>query len=404
MTIFSYKAKNQFGKKVAGNFYAKTIENAKQELLNKKFTIDNLEIYNEHQPFWRRSFGSVNFKEKTIFLKYLSTMLKAGLSILKALQLLAEQTTNKHFTNIILTLNESVGNGQSFSDSLKRFPKIFNELFVSVIAVGEKSGTLVNALEYLQYILYKDYEFRKKIKGAAAYPLAVLVLVVTVSVGLVKFIVPRIVKIFSGFQVELPLMTRILIGTEAFLTKYWWLLIFGTITIVVAGTYLYSRRPIKKIVHALILKMPIIGPVSKLIQVTRVTQITASMLTSGLTVVESLQIAGRTLENLVYRDYILASKSYIESGGELSSYLEKEPNLFPKLTTQMINLGENTGTLDQTLKTIAELNEAEVDDRIKLISSLIGPILLVLMAALVGSVAISIILPIYQLPNLLQNR
>lgn len=403
MPLYQYKGLNKDGKKIANTIFGSSQEEATNSLKANGITIIELSEVQKKEYFWQKAYGGVSHKEKIIFIKYLSAILKTGLNIKKAFEILSAQIKNKHFAKVVASIKESIENGQTLNQSLRKYPNIFSEIFINMVAVGEVSGTLPATLDYLDYLLTKDYTFKQKVKGAMMYPVMVLTLVFVVSIGLVKFVIPRITKIFENFNINLPFMTQLLIDFEKFLTKYWIILIIVSIGSLIGIYALLQVRKIKKIVHKVFLKTPVIGSLIKQVQITRFTQITASLIQSGVTMVESIRIASKTLGSLVYQDYIGAGTSYIEEGGDLAGYLEKRPDLFEPVVIQMINLGQNTGTMENTLKVLAELNETESNERINSLSSLIGPLLLIVMGMLVGVIALSIISPIYQLPNLIQQ-
>jgi len=404
MSIYTYKARNKLGTKIKGLVYGSDKENAIQSLNVRGLDIIKIKKRPDKIPFWQKNYGSVSFKEKIIFLKYMSTILNSGLSIKKALEILAGQVKNKKFAEILNAIREEVENGQTFHESLNKYPRVFPPIFVNMVAVGELSGTLPKVLVYLDELLSKEYSLKTKVKGAMTYPIIILSLVVLVSLGLIKFIIPRITSIFDNFDFELPLTTRALIKSNEILTDYWPFLIVGFIASIVTIKLLLEIRTIRVSLHKLFLRLPIIGNLIKQIQITRFTRISASLLQSGITLVESIQITSSTLSNLIYHDYLSKAVPYLSSGGELSEYLSKRPDLFENIVTQMIKLGETTGSLDTNLLVLANLNDAEVDEKIKNLSDLIGPLLLILMSAIVGGIAISIITPIYKLPSLVQNR
>jgi len=404
MPIYIYKARNKLGTKIKGLVFGTDKENAIQALKVRSLDVLKIKQKPDKVPFWQKNYGSVSFKEKIIFLKYMSTILNSGLSIKKALEILAAQVKNKRFAEILNAIREEVENGQSFHESLNKYPRVFPPIFINMVAVGEVSGTLPKVLVYLDQLLSKEYNLKVKVKGAMTYPIIILSLVLVVSLGLIKFIIPRITSIFDNFDFELPITTRMLIKSNEILTDYWPFLLVGSIAIIVASKLLLEIREVRVFLHKLSLKIPIIGSLIKQIQITRFTRISASLLQSGITLVESIRITSSTLSNLVYHDYLSKALPYLSSGGELSEYLGKRPDLFENIITQMIKLGETTGSLDTNLLVLANLNDAEVDEKIKNLSNLIGPLLLILMSVIVGGIAVSIITPIYKLPSLVQNR
>ncbi len=403
MPLFLYKAVNQQGKKYKGTVFAYSREEAVNKLRSQGSIVTNLEEQQKSLHWWNRPVGSVSFKDKIVFLKYLATILESGLSLKKALETLAEQTKNKFFRDIIADITTSIENGQSFSESLRRFPKVFNEIFVSMVAAGEVSGNLSQTLRFLEKLLTKIYRFQKKLIGAMAYPVVVLVIAVGVVVGIVRFIVPQLLPIFSSFGSELPLPTRILIFSEKALSDYWYFLILMVVFIVLFVVWGMKIRNIRLATEKVLLKIPFIGPLIKRVQITRFTQICALLLKSGLTFIESLTVASKTIKNLTYREYLLAATAYIESGGLLSEYLQKRPDLFDVTFVQMVALGQETGNLEKTLEVVAELNEDEVNSRLKIISELIGPIVLLVVGGIIALIAVSVIGPIYRLPSLIKQ-
>jgi len=403
MPLYRYKVTNKLGDKTKGDIYAETIDEARSTLEGREMIVIDLKKRSTKTPFWKKSYGTVSFKEKKIFLKYLSSILDSGLGINRGLGILTEQIKKKYFKHILEKINEEVEHGQSFHESLHKFPKVFSPVFVNMISVGEVSGTLPKTLEYLEDVITKDHNLRQRVQSALTYPIIILVLVVLVTLGLIKFIVPRITQIFVSFDVDLPAPTQFLINTEKFLSAYGWYLLAGFGLLFTGFVFVYRIRKVKKVFHSFFLRIPVIGSINKQVQITRFNQITSSLVQSGITLVESLNITAETLKNRVYRDYVKEAANYMKSGGELSEYLSQRPDLFEPIVTQMIKLGESTGSIDENMQILAELNEAEVTGKIKGLSGLIGPIMLILMGVLIGGIAISIISPIYQLPTLIQR-
>jgi type IV pilus assembly protein PilC len=403
MPVFGYKIVNKYGRKAKGVMFAMNQAEAEANLRNSGAEIKTIKEEVEGTKFWNKSYGSVKFKDKIVFLKYLSTILNSGLSLKRALEILSSQVKNRYFSKILFSIREEIEHGQSFHQSLRKYPKVFSPIFVSMIEIGEVSGTLPSVLEYLDNLLTGDYNLRKKVKGAMAYPIMILVFVVVVVLGLIKFIIPRIIKVFENFDFELPFMTRMLIKANDLLNAYWWLMLIILAVTVVAWNLLMGMHGFKKAVHSLYLKIPVIGKLVKQVMAARFTHVTSSLVQSGVTLVESIKITAGTLGNLVFKENLGEAVKYLGSGGELSEYLRQREDLYDSMTIQMISLGETTGNLDQTLATLALLNEQEVEEGLKALTSLIGPLMLVIMGMLIGSIAISIITPIYNLPNLIQS-
>lgn len=404
MPLYDYKVSDREGKKISGSVYALTETDAAQVLEKQDFLVIKLEEKKKRVFFWQKSYGNISYKEKIIFLKYLATILESGLSIKKALDLLATQSRSGTFAKVIGVIRESVENGQSFKESLKKFPGSFSPTFVNIVGAGEASGTLPQVLKYLENLLRREYDLRQKIIGAMIYPIMIFILVVAISVGLVKFIVPKITKIFEKFDVTLPFFTRVLIGLEKFLSAYLAVIVLATISLII-GFWLITRlRGVRKSRDALFLFSPVIGRLIKQLQITAFMRTAATLIKSGLPMIRSLEIAGETLKNLVYVDFIAAGVKFIGEGGDLASYLEKRPDLFEPLISQMVRLGENTGSIENSMNTVADLNEDEARESIKIISEMISPLMLIVMGVIVGGLAVSVMMPIYQLPSLIGKR
>lgn len=404
MPVYAYKIVNKYGRKAKGVMFALSQTEAENDLIKSGAEIKSLKEEVEGTHFWNKSYGSVKFKDKIVFLKYLSTILNSGLSLKRALEILSSQVKNRYFSKILFSIREEIEHGQSFHESLKKYPKVFSPIFVSMIEIGEVSGTLPSVLEYLDNLLTGDYNLRKKVKGAMMYPIMILIFVIAVVFGLIKFIIPRIIKVFENFDFELPFMTRMLIKSNDVINDYWWLMIIVVIGSIVAWKFLMSVHSFKKAVHSFYLKIPVVGKLIKQVMTARFTHVTSSLVQSGVTLVESIKITGGTLGNLVFKEDLEKADKYLTSGGDLSEFLRQREDLYDSMTIQMISLGETTGNLDHTLATLALLNEQEVEEGLKALTSLIGPLMLVLMGMLIGSIAISIITPIYNLPNLIQGR
>lgn len=403
MPLFQYSGLNKDQKKIVDEIFAINIDQAKIALAQAEVTIFNIDEKKDVTHFWQKSYGGVSFKEKIVFLKYLSTIIKSGLSLKKALDMICVQIENKYFSKILNDVTESVEHGQSFHQSLAKHPGIFDEIFVNMVAVGEVAGTLPAVLVYLEKMISRDYQLKKKIQGAMIYPIILFVLIVTLSIGLVKFIVPKVAKIFTNFNVELPVMTKILISLNEFITNYGLLLMIFIVAVVVAYLFALKNHLFRKWRDSILLKLPIFGRLIKEIQITRFTQIFSSLIKSGVPVLKSLEISSSVLKNLVFRDYLAEGAKYLEKGCDLSEYLKKRPDLFSPVVIQMINLGESTGSIDDAMETLAELHSLEVKEKLKTITDLVAPLMLVIMGLLVGSIAISILMPIYQLPSLIKK-
>lgn len=344
------------------------------------------------------SLGRISITDKALFTKHLAVMLKAGLTINDALDVTAEESTGK-FANILAEVKEKVLAGSTLANALTNYPKVFSSLYINIIRVGEESGTLVESLEQLAVQLEKENELRSKISQAMLYPIIVLIAVVLVGGGISIFVLPKLTSLFSVFQGELPLATQILLYIVNILTKYGIYIFPGIVVAVILLAWLLKTKPIKPIWHALLLRMPIVSPIIKNLNLAQFNRNFGTLLKSGLPITQSLEIVANTMSNEVYKRNIRHIAKEIQSGKSISSVISKMDKIFPKVTSKMINVGEKSGTLDTILIFLAKFYESEVDKAAKNLSVTLEPILLVIIGFVVGFVVIAIITPIYSLTS-----
>ena len=398
--LYIYVASTKRGKIKKGTIDSESLEAARESLSKQGLLVISLE--EKKKSIWQMPISTlislfwVGSLEKLMFTKHLSIMLRSGVDIIDALKALQEQTSSLKLKKILKETISLVSAGQKLSDSLARYPSVFSELYVSTVRAGEAGGTLDKNLEYLADQMSKDYNLKRKIKSALAYPTVVLVAAVVVSLFLAIFILPKITKLLKALTVPLPLTTRALLWTADFLEKYGLLTIIILILLVFLIKWLFRLKPVKAYFERLILQLPIIGRINQNINLARFSRRLGSLLRSGLPITSALKVASHTLDNVFYQKVLIKIQNDIQRGGTLASLLERHRNLFPLTVCQMVATGEETGRLEETLFYLAEFYEAEVDTSLKGLSTLIEPILLVFIGLLVGGVALAIISPIYE--------
>lgn len=343
--------------------------------------------------------SSVSLQDKILFIQNLSIMLKAGIPLSRALKILAAQARNPKLKSILEDVYNQVESGKSLSEAMSKYPRTFQNVIISMFKVGEASGTLDKSLEYLTVQLQREHELTSKTKGAMIYPAVVVFAIVVVGILMSIFVLPSLIGIFKDANMQLPLMTRIVIGFVDFMSGHTVLaltLIIGS----VGGVWaiLRTEKGMRGF-DVIILHTYIIGGVSKKINMARFARTMSSMLKSGTPILESLQIASDSLGNSQYRDAIKAAAQDVKVGKTLTSALTKYPNLFDYIVTQMIGVGEESGSVETILGELAERYEAEVDDTMKNMSSVIEPLMILVIGAVVGVLAIALISPIYNLTS-----
>jgi len=345
------------------------------------------------------NFGTgVDLKEVVTFTRLFATMIDAGLPIVQCLDILCNQTDNKFFAVILRDVKANVEQGATFSDSLRRHPKVFDQLYVNLVQAGEVGGILDTILNRLAIYNEKAIKLRRQVRGAMVYPSAVLVIFTLVLSILLGWVIPSFKTIFKdlGASDELPYLTQIVIAvSEAFI--HWLpLIILVAVGLVVGVYYVNKTYRGKKLFHTMWLKAPIIGPVLRKVAVARFTRTLGTLLSSGVPILDALEIVAKTAGNVVIEEAIMYSRAKISEGKNMAGPL-LETNVFPPMVVQMVGVGEQTGALDAMLGKIADFYEEEVDVAVSALTSLIEPIMMVGIGGTVGVVLIAMYLPIFSI-------
>ncbi|MBX3189463.1 MAG: type II secretion system F family protein [Labilithrix sp.] len=340
----------------------------------------------------------VDLKEVVTFTRLFATMIDAGLPIVQCLDILCNQTDNKHFAVVLRDVKANVEQGATFSDSLRRHPKIFDALYVNLVQAGEVGGILDTILNRLAVYNEKAIKLRRQVRGAMVYPSAVLVIFTGVLGILLGWVIPSFKTIFKdlGSSDELPWLTTVVITASETFIGYlpFFLVLFALIAV---GTVYFYRTPRgKKIFHTIFLRMPIVGPVIRKVAVARFTRTLGTLLSSGVPILDALDIVAKTAGNVVVEEAILYARSKISEGKNMAGPL-METNVFPPMVVQMVGVGEQTGALDAMLGKIADFYEEEVDVAVAALTSLIEPMMMVSIGGTVGVVLIAMYLPIFSI-------
>lgn len=344
-------------------------------------------------------FERLNVQEKINFARHLSIVVKAGLPLIEGLKIIQSQTKSKTLNEILRGLIMDVDKGQSLADGLEAHKHIFGDFFINIIRVGETSGTLSQNLLYLADELKKAKELRSKIKSAMVYPMVILFATVAITAFLTFVVFPKIIPVFTGLNVELPATTQFLISVLEFSKANGIWVLIGAVVFVMIFRFSLRMNAFRYIVHRSIFMIPVIGDLSVNINMTNFARILGLLLRSGIRIVEAVTITGSTFKNMVYKRNLINATEQIRKGEQLAEYLESKERFFPLLLSGMIRIGENTGNLEDNLFYLAEYYTEEVDNKIRSLTTLLEPVMLLFMGLLVGFVAISIILPIYSISS-----
>jgi len=340
-------------------------------------------------------FGKVSLSEKIMFTNNLSGMLSAGLSLNRALVILKKQSTNPTFSDVLSGLEEEINKGNSLSDGMKKYPKVFSGLFIPMVHAGEESGGLPKTLIEVGSTLKKTYDLNKKVKGAMTYPTIIVFAMVVIACFMMVYVVPTLTKTFKDLGTELPGATKAIIWISDTLSNNTLPLLVGVIVIVIGIILLFKLKQVQRAWDRFILHIPVIGKIVKEVNTARTTRTLSSLLLAGVNISNSLSITEEVLQNTQYKELIHNSISSIEKGMVLSSSFKENIFLYPVMVGEMVEVGEETGNLSKMLLDLANFYEAEVDSKTKDLSTIIEPVLMLLIGGAVGVFAVSMIMPMY---------
>jgi type IV pilus assembly protein PilC len=347
----------------------------------------------EYLPFLQ---GRVKEKSIVVFCRIFSTMINAGLPLIQCLDLLAQQEENKVFAKILRAIKEDIEGGTSLTDALKKYPKVFDDLFVNLIAAGEAGGMLDIILGRLSDYLEKAMKLKKRVKGAMTYPAAVLFISFGVVALLLIKVIPVFQKMFEGMGGQLPGPTMMLIAASEFAQSYFFVIIFILVVIYIAFNRFYKTEKGRWLLDSLSLKAPVFGPLLKKVAVAKFSRTLSTMMSSGVPILEGLSIVSRTSGNKVIEDALLKTRQSISEGRTIAEPLA-ETGIFPSMVVQMIAVGEATGALDTMLTKIADFYDDEVDTAVDAMTALLEPVMMVFLGGIVGGMIIAMYLPIFKL-------
>ena len=342
-----------------------------------------------------KSIGTIRLIDKITFIKNLAVMVKSGLPVSKSLKILSQQTTNKKFAVIVGDVSRAVESGSALAEALAKYPNVFSNIFVSMVKVGEVSGNLEQNLHYLSEQLQRDYDLISKAKGAMTYPIVVMIALVLVTFAMFTFVLPKMTATFKEFDVELPIMTKIVIGLVDIFAAYGLLMFPAFIGLIVGFFYWKKTANGKAIVHRVVLYIPVFGKIVKQINLARFLGVFSSLMKSGMSIVDSLAVSTDVVGNVYYKKVIAEGSAKVKVGSPLTAAFKKRPDLFDPLIIQMMEVGEESGTTDVVLGEIASFYEGQVDQTMKNLSSILEPILMLVIGTVVGVLAVALISPIY---------
>ena len=404
MATYSYTARRDRGSPFNGSATGDSKSAVVADLRRKGFTV--LKLEEKRSSFDLKALmensAKIKTRDKAVFARQFATMINSGLAVLRALHVLEEQTEHPRFKKIIAAVRADVESGMPLSDSMERHPAAFDRLYVAMVRSGEAGGALDASLGRLASQLEKDDSIRRTVKAAMAYPMLIAVFAVVVMIGMLMFIIPIFAKMYADLGGQLPSLTRLMMTLSNLLKGYWFIVFPGVAALIWGIRRLKNTEEGKRRWDRIKLKLPMkLGPVIQKIAVARFSRTFATLVSSGVPILQAIDITGKTSGNSVIEDAMVQVRESIRGGESIAKPLSRVP-VFPAMVTHMISIGEETGALDAMLNKVADFYEDEVDSQIKSLTSIIEPIMMLFVGGLVGVIVISMYLPMFNMMNLVK--
>jgi type IV pilus assembly protein PilC len=396
MPVFTFNAKDAAGKKVSGERVAENKQVLQATLRRERLT--EATIKEKGKEFVMPTFGSskVPVKDIAIFFRQFSVMIDAGLPLVQCLEILAANQESIPFQKALTGVRTTVEGGATLANAMRGYPKVFDDLTTNMIEAGETGGILDVILQRLAIYVEKAVKLKAAVKSALIYPVSVISIAVLIVGALLKFVVPIFVNLFASLQVDLPLPTRIVMGLSYVVGRFWWMLFLGVGALVFGIAQMRKSERGRYLWDSFMLKLPVFGMVLRKIAVARFSRTLGTLLTSGVSILEALNITARTSGNAVLEQALLKVRKAIEEGRTIIDPL-KESGVFPNMVTQMIGVGEATGAMDNMLQKIADFYEDEVDAATKDMLTLLEPMMIAFLGVAVGGIVISLYMPLFSM-------
>ncbi|RMG44296.1 MAG: type II secretion system F family protein [Acidobacteria bacterium] len=395
MATFAYKGRSRTGETREGTLEAANRDEAVAQLRRQGIVVSSVTEKGKEFALPRLR-GGVKQKDVAIFTRQFSVMIDAGLPLVQCLEILADQQTNRTFQQVLSEVRQDVESGSTLADALRKHPKVFDDLYCNMVAAGEAGGILDTILQRLSAYIEKIVKLKSAVRGAMIYPVAVICIAAVVVWVILTFVIPVFADLFTGLGASLPLPTRMTIALSNFLRAWWWLVV------AVIGSGLFGLRQYyhtesgRRAIDGFMLKIPVIGGLLRKIAVARFCRTLATLTSSGVPILDGLDITARTAGNAIIEDAIQKVRSAVEEGRTIADPL-RETGVFPDMVVQMVGVGEQTGALDAMLSKIADFFEDEVDEATQNLLSLLEPVMIVILGTVIGGIVVSMYLPIFSL-------
>ncbi|MDQ7008132.1 MAG: type II secretion system F family protein [Acidobacteriota bacterium] len=395
MATFVYKGRTRTGEAREGTVDAKTRDEAVAALRRQGVIVSSVTEKGREIALPRLR-GGVKQKELSVFTRQFSVMIDAGLPLVQCLEILAGQQPNKVFQGVLNAVRADVEAGSTLADAMRKHPRVFDDLYSNMVAAGETGGILDTILQRLSVYIEKIVKLKAAVRGALIYPVAVLAIAGVVVWVILTFVIPVFADLFTGLGAELPMPTRLTIALSHFLRRWWWLMIGGMVGLGFGIKQYYKTDKGRHVIDMMLLKIPVIGMLLRKIAVSRFCRTLSTLTSSGVPILDGLDICARTSGNAIVEDAIYEVRRSVEEGKTVSEPL-RETRVFPDMVVQMIAVGEQTGAMDTMLSKIADFYEDEVDEATQNLLSLLEPIMIVFLGTIIGGIVISMYMPMFSL-------
>jgi type IV pilus assembly protein PilC len=397
MTTFTYTARALNGQLKSATIEAKSREEVVQQLRKQKLTVVKVDEQTK-----KKTGGKISMRDVVIFTRQFATMINAGLPLVQALDILAKQSENPALKEVTRQVVFDVESGHTVADALRKHPKAFSDLYTNMVAAGEAGGILDTILLRLAVFLEKNDALIRKVKGAMIYP-GVILSVAVIAVGvLLLFVIPVFKEMFASVGMALPLPTRVVIALSEFLQGYWYMIGGAIIAAIWLMRRYYATNDGRRRIDGMLLRFPILGDVLRKSAVSRFTRTLGTLISSGVSILEGLEITAKTAGNRIIQDAIMESRASIAGGESIAAPLQKS-QVFPPMVISMIAVGEQTGGLDEMLSKIADFYDEEVDAAVSGLLAMMEPVMIVFLGVVVGGMVVSMYLPIFDMMNAVQG-
>ena len=394
MPVYGYSFRDASGAVQKGTAEADTEEILRKRFEEQGFSLLDIEVLKKGKTSKTKNYGKVSLTRLAVFCRQFSTMVDAGVSLVRCLDVLGQQTEDPKLRRILADVGERVEGGESLSRSLQRHPRTFSNLFVGLVRAGELGGVLEETLQRISHFLEKDVELRRKVKSALTYPILVILFALGIVIFLVTFIVPRFIEVFRDLEIKnFPAPTQLLVDISNFITTKFHFMLLGLVILLVVWRAFASTHFGRRVIDRIKLKIPVFGKLHHKICLARFSRTLGTLLTSGVPILQAMETVAHAIDNETFTETIMKARARIREGDPIGEPLEKS-GLFPPMVVQMISIGEETGALDSMLGKVADFYEDEVETQLQSLAAALEPLMIVILGLIVGFIVIAMFMPL----------